>query len=85
MMVERFIRGKVVSEIDSSEDDLAQFLRFSDNPSDVNEEFGLVESEELREFRFNNQSARVFCRLKKNFYFESLAYVRESGADILHV
>ena len=82
LVVERFIRGKVVSEIDYSEDDLAQFLRFSDNPSDVNEEFGLVESEELREFRFNNQSARVFCRFRKNFYFGSLAYGRESGADI---
>ena len=57
LMVERFIRGKVLSEIESSEDDLAQFLRFSDNPSDVNETFGLVESEELRELRFNNQSA----------------------------
>ena len=32
LMVESFIRGKMVSEIDSSEDDLAQFLEFSDNP-----------------------------------------------------
>ena len=59
-----------------------QFLWFSDNPSDVNEEFRLVESEELKEFRFNNQSARVFCRFRKNFYFGSLEYGLESDADI---
>ena len=31
---------------------------------------------------FNNPSARVFCRFRKNFFFGSLAYGRESGADI---
>ena len=48
----------------------------------MNEKIGLVDSEDLREFRFNNQSARAFYRFRKNFYFGSLAYEWESGADI---
>ena len=82
VLVQRFIRSKLLATIEVQDDCLTQSLNELSTKKPFDEAFGMVETEATRNFRREHPRKRLFCRIRDSFFLTSGAYGRGSRADI---
>ena len=80
LLVQRFIRAKLVLKMGSKHDCLSSLLE-NFRESKFDDSYSLSETEAVQNFRENYPECRVFCRDRENLNLSSDAYGRGSSAD----
>ena len=81
LIVQRFVRSKMLLDLEIQEDSLSEYLRKYKSEPEFNESYGFVENENIKTFSSSNPDVRLFCRFKSKFYLSSVAYERGSLSD----
>ena len=81
IIVQRFVRAKVMLNVEIREDSLSEFLSSYNSKPFFKKDYGFRHTENTEIFLRENPGVKLFCCFQSRFYFSSVAYERGSPSD----